>query len=145
MDFGENGEIANLVDFGEHAKLVDFGVHGDIPRLAGFGEIEWFGRYREERNGIERIRVRKGKEGKEKVINFRSLQAILIRISHSLCNIQNFVHTKTFTDFETGQTDRRSDGQTDRQTDRHDVTLEATPSKYFDGGLTKCSFKTREL
>ena len=25
---------------------------------------------------------------------------------------------------------------TDRRTDRHDVTLEATPSKYFDGGLT---------
>ena len=23
----------------------------------------------------------------------------------------------------------------DRRTDRHDVTLEATPSKYFDGGL----------
>ena len=36
-----------------------------------------------------------------------------------------------------GQTDRRTDGQTDRRTDRHDVTLEATPSKYFDGGLTK--------
>ena len=32
----------------------------------------------------ERKGGRKGKEGKEKVINFRSLQAILIRTSHSL-------------------------------------------------------------
>ena len=29
----------------------------------------------------------------------------------------------------------RTDGQKDRRTDRHDVTLEATPSKYLDGGL----------
>ena len=29
----------------------------------------------------------------------------------------------------------RTDRQTDRRTDRHDVTLEATPSKFFDGGL----------
>ena len=28
-----------------------------------------------------------------------------------------------------------TDVQTDRRTDGHDVTLEATPSKYFDGGL----------
>ena len=38
---------------------------------------------------------------------------------------------KKFTHFEAGQTDRRTDGQTDRRTDRHDVTLEATPSKFF--------------
>ena len=69
------------------------------------------------RKGKERKRGKakgkEGKEGKEKVINFRSLQAILIRISSFAFDA----------------------GQTDRQTDRHDVTLEATPSKYFDGGL----------
>ena len=49
-------------------------------------------------------------------------QAILIRISYSLYNIPNIVNTKMFTDFE------GTDTQTDSRTDRHDVTLEATPS-----------------
>ena len=35
----------------------------------------------------------------------------------------------------TGKVYTFRNAQTDRQTDRHDVTLETTPSKYFDVGL----------
>ena len=134
VDFGENGEIAKLVDFGENgeiAKLVDLGENGERAKLVEFGNmvtfpdwlvfvklvslpdwIVWTIRRGKEWKGKDRKRGRKGKEGMAKVINFRSHQAILIRMSHSLCNIPNFVHTKSFTDFETGQTDRRTDNIT---------------------------------
>ena len=69
----------------------------------------------------------KKRKKEELIFYYRSLQAVYSISSifaHSLYVRRKFVHAKLFTDFGY----RLTDAQTDRRTDRHDVTLEATPS-----------------